>query len=871
MISRYSRSLFLDALFAPYYREHRGFILVKSVESRNGRSTIRYFPDLVALARERWTENTDVSFGICPRDLMRTEKDQIRYVVALWAELDIDPRSHEPDFSHSLAAKQVAEAIRGFPFIPSVLVGAGRSLQLYWLLRKPCEINDARAVIEVLGAIAKRLGSGRRPSLTDLLKLPHTFTNDTPVKFDRCHVKLMDSSLRYDLEHFFLLCGASPGAVGRRERVPASPFVDVAAFRKSQMPTTFEETVTLGPDDTAMAELDDDSHTELTIELIHSIGDDLDSEEALSAGATEHPEEEHPGQSDSRFMREGLAEDPVTVELTGDLLAGDLEETIEATLDPLLGTSNVVFHNDLTLGTRSVRGSETSPTGYGKAELDSGLRPQESHPSGPQPPLTAPGGREPTEEFEGTRTVALPEEEIRKEPPARAFKREPEMDQADQVPLPTVAARATQQADSQTVSEEADAVPKRPGLFDRAGGILRGFLGSKTQDPHPKPEEKHGRVPAGIPGTRGAPATVDGRDAGSHVAARVENRAPVTLVCGQTLCRLFAEGMKPPSSVTARIRPGMAFRGQPLDIFHGTKKVGSIILPDMWLVKQGGGHLELTARHDGDYLEVGVLETESARTQLLRVPLAPWDDVEIAVEPTSAVSIDEAVSVTVHARALSPDQHPDKDSALRSRVGWGSSLAFRLSVPDLPGPGPQQELVWLGNGASVNLALEASEWSRSGQLRGILTAIQDTVPLGQLELQIASPAKASHYEITGVIAHPFRMFFVLSAAEDGAEVAGRLRRIKLMGRKFLPEPLDLESHDPEDPCLHSAIHASDAVLLFWSENARKSAHVVETCRYAVETKGAHRVIPVLLQSAPAAESPSGLGVLFYGRDLLRAL
>ncbi len=75
MIAKFTRKDFLEAIFSPYYKEHRGFILVKSVKRGDPKMSTRYFPNIEILAKEHYGEERDVYFGICPRERMKAEKE----------------------------------------------------------------------------------------------------------------------------------------------------------------------------------------------------------------------------------------------------------------------------------------------------------------------------------------------------------------------------------------------------------------------------------------------------------------------------------------------------------------------------------------------------------------------------------------------------------------------------------------------------------------------------------------------------------------------------------------------------------------------------------------------------------------------------
>ena len=94
MAPKFTRKDFLEALFGYYYKEHRGFILVKSFRRGDSKMSTRYFPNIEILAKEQYGEDRDVYFGICPRERMKPEKEHILHITALWADMDIGAEGH---------------------------------------------------------------------------------------------------------------------------------------------------------------------------------------------------------------------------------------------------------------------------------------------------------------------------------------------------------------------------------------------------------------------------------------------------------------------------------------------------------------------------------------------------------------------------------------------------------------------------------------------------------------------------------------------------------------------------------------------------------------------------------------------------------
>ena len=111
MIAKFTRKDFLEALFSDYYREHRGFIMVRSVRRGDPKMSTRYFPNIEILAKEHYGEERDVYFGICPRERMKAEKEHIHYLVSLWADLDIGADGHEGKKVYFEGPQQAARAI----------------------------------------------------------------------------------------------------------------------------------------------------------------------------------------------------------------------------------------------------------------------------------------------------------------------------------------------------------------------------------------------------------------------------------------------------------------------------------------------------------------------------------------------------------------------------------------------------------------------------------------------------------------------------------------------------------------------------------------------------------------------------------------
>ncbi|MFH0823246.1 MAG: hypothetical protein V2B18_10895 [Pseudomonadota bacterium] len=202
MIAKFTRKDFLEALFSDYYKQHKGFILVKSVKRGDPRTSTRYFPNIDILAREHYGEDRDVYFGICPRERMRSEREHIKYVPALWADLDIGAEGHEEKRVFFEGPQQAAKAIRSFPRAPSIILESGRGAHLYWLLKQVTEVSDAERIEEILKKISEHLNCDTDCSLDTVLRLPETLNTKVTGKPVNCDVKFINTNFRYSLQDF---------------------------------------------------------------------------------------------------------------------------------------------------------------------------------------------------------------------------------------------------------------------------------------------------------------------------------------------------------------------------------------------------------------------------------------------------------------------------------------------------------------------------------------------------------------------------------------------------------------------------------------------------------------------------------------------
>ena len=129
IVNNFSRREFLDALFGEYFERHEGFIEVQTVASFRHQPHIQFFPNIDTLAREHFPRDQEVFLGVCPREKMRPGRDDVCYITALWAALDVAGGGYSGKDAFNNCQK-AARAVRYFPLAPSMIVESGRGLHL---------------------------------------------------------------------------------------------------------------------------------------------------------------------------------------------------------------------------------------------------------------------------------------------------------------------------------------------------------------------------------------------------------------------------------------------------------------------------------------------------------------------------------------------------------------------------------------------------------------------------------------------------------------------------------------------------------------------------------------------------------------------
>jgi hypothetical protein len=197
-----TRKDFLETLFQSYFAKRKGFIMVRAIRHLDRKVSTRFFPNLQLLAREQYQEDQHIYFGVCPRESMKPDKGHIRYLVALWAGMDLASEGYSGRNRFFFGHSQAAQAIRSFPLPPSIIVESGWGVHLYWLLKHLTEISDPALIETLLRKINAYFQCNTDIGVDSVLRLPGTINCKHPSSCVECRIKYINPDFSYELDEF---------------------------------------------------------------------------------------------------------------------------------------------------------------------------------------------------------------------------------------------------------------------------------------------------------------------------------------------------------------------------------------------------------------------------------------------------------------------------------------------------------------------------------------------------------------------------------------------------------------------------------------------------------------------------------------------
>ena len=204
------QSDFLKALFAKYFKEHKGFIEIREI---NDSPKCSFFDSIELLIEEINNKrfNGNIYFGVAPRSIRKGNKSTLKYITSLWADIDYGDIGHKKK-SPFVDKKTALSAINKFPITPSIIVSSGYGLHCYWLLKSPVAITEPDFIESILkNIIIKLKGDKGTHNLDRILRVP--FTSNYKIKSNPVQSSIIkfNPDLQYEISEF--------ESIGEAERI----------------------------------------------------------------------------------------------------------------------------------------------------------------------------------------------------------------------------------------------------------------------------------------------------------------------------------------------------------------------------------------------------------------------------------------------------------------------------------------------------------------------------------------------------------------------------------------------------------------------------------------------------------------------------
>ena len=220
------------------------------------------------------------------------------------------------------------------------------------------------------------------------------------------------------------------------------------------------------------------------------------------------------------------------------------------------------------------------------------------------------------------------------------------------------------------------------------------------------------------------------------------------------------------------------------------------------------------------------------------------------------------------AREIDNLSHLQGFEVLNLRVPRGASITVVLVSDNADtlaafsmGSGKQKTVVWRGETTSVDFLLRVDARARIGD--HCLTAIilYQGAAIGEIEFVVEVNDEANSRETLVELmpnsrSKKYEKVFLSYSRKDIRHVQTVARAYALLGQEYLWDIEQLRASDDFESRLLSMIERSDAVLLFWSENAKQSEWVKKEALHALSFeafKGRPRLIPFPIEGPPIAE------------------
>ncbi|ACC84864.1 toll/interleukin-1 receptor domain-containing protein [Nostoc punctiforme] len=238
---------------------------------------------------------------------------------------------------------------------------------------------------------------------------------------------------------------------------------------------------------------------------------------------------------------------------------------------------------------------------------------------------------------------------------------------------------------------------------------------------------------------------------------------------------------------------------------------------------------------------------------------------------------EQVESAKQNAQQFDPEAKQLGVRSLGVPIKRGSELTFNLSIPKLEVDDPIQNLSWNGRADSIQFGVTVPADITQKTVIGIVTASQNTIPLGHLKFKLSIIPSASSTskepQLVGEVARHYTKAFVSYSSKDRTEVLKRVQGLAVSGITVFQDILNLEPGDRWEQELYRNIDECDLFLLFWSTAAKESPWVLKEVLYALERQGSDglrspEIIPVIIEGPPLVPPPPELQDLHFNDKLL---
>jgi len=188
---------FLQTLF----KQSKGYIEIRTIDT-SGEVKRYFYPTtqidklLSHLADDNFFKDTNVYFGVCPRNDRKGKEENVKQVNCLWADLDCRDEKER---------QERLQKLKNFKLPPSIIVNSGHGYHVYWLLSQPYLIKTNQDKLDIKGYI-KGLSIGLKGDstfdLSRILRVPRTKNIKDPDKPLPVEILQLNPTLKYELIEF---------------------------------------------------------------------------------------------------------------------------------------------------------------------------------------------------------------------------------------------------------------------------------------------------------------------------------------------------------------------------------------------------------------------------------------------------------------------------------------------------------------------------------------------------------------------------------------------------------------------------------------------------------------------------------------------